>query len=332
MQDFFEPPLPMGWQWISSWNIDRSAFVDSDGWAYGPGFQNLNWPPNTQKLSSKSAVDVVRRRRWIRKRQKLAEEVDSSSKTFLVTVDPGSSCVLPWKCVLSGSEQCLKVRPSADLQPAFPWGQTVATGSPDAFGKDQFVMESQLLRQNTMKQGNKFTDYIFKLDHLEKKDILVCCSPKSEIEQFWLSTGSDASVLHSALNQPIYDWKISFNSPLRLENRLPCPAEFTIWEKAKDGGIQRQHGIIPSRKSVHVYSADVRKSVYLTLFVHGGWILEKVCFIFALHISLRCVFCASMHALVSFRIPFSFWISCLMITSRHSGWSISKINGESHLS
>lgn len=284
MQDFFEPPLPTGWQWVSTWNIDKSAFVDSDGWAYCPGFQNLNWPPNTQKSSSKSAVDVVRRRRWIRRRQKLAEEVDSS-KGFLITVDPGSSCILPWKSLLSGSEQCLKVRPYADLQPALPWGHTVATGSPDAFGKEQFITESPLVRQNTIKQGKQFTDYIFRLDHLEKKDMLVCCSLKSETEQFWLSTGSDASILHSALNEPIYDWKISFNSPLRLENRLPCPAEFTIWEKAKDRGIQRQHGIIPSRKSVHVYSVDVQKSVYLTLFVHGGWVLEKVCFIYALHFS-----------------------------------------------
>ncbi|CAM8996430.1 unnamed protein product [Rhodiola kirilowii] len=273
--DFFEPPLQTGWQWTSSWNVDKSPFVDNDGWAYGMDFQHLNWLPNTQRSNSKSVADVVRRRRWIRKRQKLVEEGDKSMKGFLTTVDPGSSCALPWRSLLRGSDQCLQVRPSADLRPSWPWGRTVAMGSSDAFGKDQFVMESPLSRQNTMKQENKFPEYVFKLDQLQKKDMLVRCSPKSESEQFWLSTGADASVLHSELNEPIYDWKLSFNSPLRLENRLPCPAEFTIWEKAKDRGIQRQHGIIPSRKSVHVYSADVQKSVYLTLFVHGGWVLEK---------------------------------------------------------
>uniref|UniRef100_A0A7N0UXF0 PH domain-containing protein n=1 Tax=Kalanchoe fedtschenkoi TaxID=63787 RepID=A0A7N0UXF0_KALFE len=274
--NFFEPPLPTGWKWASTWNVDKSSFVDSDGWAYGPGFQNLKWPPNSQKSRSKSAVDVVRRRRWIRKRQKLVEECDNCSKGCLMTVDPGSSCVLPSRSLLEGSEQCLQVRPWADREPAFHWGRTIAIGSSDAFGKDQYVMESPLSRQNTMKQGNKFPNYLFKLNQLQKKDILVCCSPKCESEQFWLSTGADASVLHSELNEPVYDWKISFSSPLRLENRLPCPAEFTIWEKTKDrGGIQRQNGIIPSRKSVHVYSADVQKSIYLTLFVHGGWVLER---------------------------------------------------------
>ncbi|CAM9004161.1 unnamed protein product [Rhodiola kirilowii] len=193
---------------------------------------------------------------------------------FLTTIDPGSSCVLPWRSLLSGSEQCLLVRPCADLQAAWPWCRPIAVSSSDAFG--QFVMESPLSRKNNMKQGNNFPNYLLKLDQLEKKDMLVCGSHKSETEKFWLSSGIDASVLHSELNEPVYDWKISFSSPLRLENRLPCPAEFTIWENGKDrGGIQRQHGIIPSRKSVHVYAADVQKSVYLTFCVHGGWVLES---------------------------------------------------------
>ncbi|KAI8002909.1 putative vacuolar protein sorting-associated protein 13D [Camellia lanceoleosa] len=83
-------------------------------------------------------------------------------------------------------------------------------------------------------------------------------------------------VLQTKLNALVYDWKISINSPLKLENRLPCPAEFTVWEKLKEGNsVERQYGIIPSRGSVHIYSADVRKPIYLSLFVQGGWVLEK---------------------------------------------------------
>ncbi|GJT17142.1 hypothetical protein Tco_0875848 [Tanacetum coccineum] len=56
------------------------------------------------------------------------------------------------------------------------------------------------------------------LNHLEKNDSLWCC-PTSDGKQFWLSIVADASVLQSELNSPVYDWKISVNAPLKLENR-----------------------------------------------------------------------------------------------------------------
>jgi len=128
-----------------------------------------------------------------------------------------------------------------------------------------------------MKQGNSISSSMFKLDDLEKKDILLCCSPFLANKQFWLSAATDASVLHTELNAPVYDWKISINSPLKLENRLPCPAEFTIWERTKEGkGVEVQQGVILSRKSAHIYAADPRKAMYLSFFVQGGWSLEKV--------------------------------------------------------
>ncbi|KAL5782083.1 hypothetical protein ACOSP7_007112 [Xanthoceras sorbifolium] len=274
--EFFEPPLPPGWQWTSTWNIDKSQFVDDDGWAYGPDFQGLRWPPTSSKSSLKSAHDVVRRRRWIRTRQPDAEQDGSNMNGVFLAISPGSSVVLPWRCAFKDSDQCLLVRPGFDHQPSFAWGHAVA-GSSFAFGKDQpLVDQVSVCKQNTLKQGSKMPNFAFKLNQLEKKDLLICCSPSTGSKQVWLSVGADASVLHTELNTPVYDWRISINSPLKLENRLPCPAEFTVWEKAKDGNyIEKQQGVIASRKTVHIYSADVQKPLYLTLFVQGGWVLEK---------------------------------------------------------
>lgn len=153
----------------------------------------------------------------------------------------------------------------------------MAVGSGYACGKDQALVEQvSLSRQHTSKLENKLSNFTFKLDNLEKKDILLCCSGAGS-KQIWLSVGSDASVLHTELNVPIYDWRISVNSPVKLENRFPCPAEFTIWEKTKGGNcIERQHGMISSRGSVHVYSVDIQKPIYLTWIVQGGWVMEKV--------------------------------------------------------
>ncbi|KAJ6768459.1 hypothetical protein OIU74_022180, partial [Salix koriyanagi] len=245
--DFFEPNLPTGWHWTSTWIIDKSVPVDDDGWTYGPDFHALKWPPASK--SYKSAHNVVRRRRWIRRRQQLIGEGSNSVDIDFISINPGSSSVLPWRSTSKNSDLCLLVRPCADhSQPEYLWGQAVAITSGYMFEKDQpFSDQGLLARQNTLKQESKMPN-----------------------------VGADASILHTELNSPVYDWRISINSPLKLENQLPCSAEFTVWEKEKEGScIERQHGIVSSRQSIHVYSADIRKSVYLTLLLQGGWVLEK---------------------------------------------------------
>lgn len=197
-------------------------------------------------------------------------------------INPGGSFVLPWKSTSSDSDRCLQICPSVDYpQRPYSWGSVVAVGSGYAYGKDLSVMDQvSLSRQYTSKQENKMPNVTFKLNQLEKKDILLSCSSTVN-KQLWLSVGADASVLHTELNAPVYDWRISVNSPMKLENRLPCPAEFTIWEKINEGKcIERQNGMISSRGGVHIYSADIQKPIYLTLFVQGGWVMEKVITLF----------------------------------------------------
>ncbi|PON35169.1 Vacuolar protein sorting-associated protein, partial [Trema orientale] len=46
-KDFSEPPLPTGWRWSSTWTIDKSQSADKDGWACGPDFRSLRWPPTS---------------------------------------------------------------------------------------------------------------------------------------------------------------------------------------------------------------------------------------------------------------------------------------------
>ncbi|KAK1380403.1 Calcium-dependent lipid-binding family protein [Heracleum sosnowskyi] len=191
------------------------------------------------------------------------------------TLNPGSSFVLPWKSTSKGSDCCLLLRPCTDgTQPPYSWGNLVNIGY--TLGKDQQSSESgSLSRQNTVKHGNQRPTSSFNLSQLEKTDVFFCSGTPSS-DQFWLSVSTDASALHTELNIPIYDWKISVNSPLKLENRLPCPARFIVWEKSSNGNhIERQRGFISSRGTVNIHSADVQKLIYVTLFMQGGWSLEK---------------------------------------------------------
>lgn len=271
MKDFFEPPLPPGWKWSSGWSIDKSQYVDKEGWAYGPDTISLKWPPTSSQFSTKSASDVVRRRHWIRTRQSFSDQGTECLQSGASAVHPGASAVLSWRSTSKDSDQCLQVRPKFDnSQPSYSWGCAIAVGSSYMYSKDQQLDLGSRLTSVT-------PNCSLKLNELEKKDILLCCNPNSGSKQLWFSVCTDASVLNTELNVPVYDWRISISSPLKLENRLPCPAEFSISEKIKEGNcIERHRGTVSSRQSVHIYSADIQKPLYITLSTQDGWVMEKV--------------------------------------------------------
>ncbi|KAK3157946.1 hypothetical protein QOZ80_2AG0130600 [Eleusine coracana subsp. coracana] len=272
---FFEPSLPSGWRWSSPWKIEKSNLVDNDGWAYAADFRNLNWPSSSWK-SSKSPHDFVRRRRWVRSRQQMQEQSVEIPRKILAAVNPHSSTPLPWTMMIRDMDLCLQVRPySEKSEESYSWSQVISLDS-ESIPKQQ--QQSSLSRQSTLKQSTlPSRNSVLRLADLEKKDVLSYCRPSSGTERyFWLSVGIDATVLHTDLNVPVYDWRISFNSILRLENKLPYEAEYAIWEMSPERNmVERQHGIVSSGGSVFIYSADIRKPVYLTLFLQNGWILEK---------------------------------------------------------
>nr|CAD1836498.1 unnamed protein product [Ananas comosus var. bracteatus] len=274
-KDFFEPSLPAGWRWTSPWKIEKSQYTDGDGWAYGTDFQSLKWPPTFSKSSSKSPLDFVRRRRWVRTRQQLPEKATDIMRNIIAVINPHSSTVLPWTSTIRDMDLCLQVRPySENSQDDYTWGQIFTFGS----SNQSTNYQDTLSRQSTLKNPNiRLQNSILRLTQLEKKDMILYCNPTVGIKKnFWLSIGTDASVLHTELNSPVYDWKISVNSILRLENKLPCEAEYAIWERSVEGNmVERQHGIVSSAGSAFVYSVDVRRPIYLTLFAQGSWALEK---------------------------------------------------------
>lgn len=249
-----------------------------------------------------------------------------SAENVVDALNPGSSCILPWKSALRGSDSCLLVRPCTDdAHPPYSWGHLVNIGH--SGGKEQSIDQGSFSRQNTLKHRNHMPTS-FKLSQLEKTDVFFCSSSPDR-DQFWLSVCTDASALHTELNAPVYDWRISINSPLKLENRLPCPARFIVWEKLKNGNnIERQRGFMSSRETVNIHSADVQNLIYVTLFIQGGWCLEKVKFpwkpFLILSSNVEDVFLDNLIELCCYRTLFLYWTSHLIIMSHHFGWFASK--------
>ncbi|KAG9136747.1 hypothetical protein Leryth_004514 [Lithospermum erythrorhizon] len=194
----------------------------------------------------------------------------ANSSNSISVVSPGSDVVLPWRSITENSNCCLQVRPHlGGSQDLYGWGRLTT------LGEQPSTVQGSLGRQGTSKQPNKMPVPAVNLNMLEKKDALLSC-PDMGGNMFWLSVCIDASVLHTEHNSPVYDWKMSISSPLKLENRLPCPAQYIVWERQKDGNnIERQRGYMSSRETVHLYSVDVRNPIYLILIVQGGWVVEK---------------------------------------------------------
>ncbi|XP_031479692.1 uncharacterized protein LOC116250249 isoform X3 [Nymphaea colorata] len=276
-KDFFEPALPNGWKWTSDWTIDKSLFVDNEGWAYASDFQSLKWPPLSSRMCRKSVLDFVRRRRWIRIRELFSETTSKISRVILPIIKPGSSLVLPWKSMINSEPLCLQVRPFVEgCQDTYFWTRTI-TNDPPSFihGNNERDAEGLAFfsRSSTNQSGPVCA---FMLNQLEKKDMLLFTTRCNNKEgAFWFSIGTDASILQTELNSPVYDWRISLSPPIKLENKLPYHAEYSIWEKDEGNRIKVHNGIVSRGCSAFIYSADVRKPIYLSWMAEGGWVSEK---------------------------------------------------------
>jgi len=71
------PCAEPGWRWVGPWRLDRSGFVDSEGWAYALAWPAHAWPP-PKGAEAPGPLRPTRRRRWVRTRVRTAPLVGSS--------------------------------------------------------------------------------------------------------------------------------------------------------------------------------------------------------------------------------------------------------------
>ncbi|MCO5593423.1 hypothetical protein L7F22_047437 [Adiantum nelumboides] len=274
-----EADLPQGWAWNTDWVIDKAGYVDDDGWAYGPDFQTLRWPPNSMKSCKKSPFDFIRRRRWCRVRERTSDSDHVISRQVISVIQPGGSVSVPLSYILPTTEFCLQVRPQlGSTLTDYLWGRAVNTGNQS--NRDNSKSEGQSLsRRPSRPESGGSPVSVFVLNQLQKAEELLMCppaNPSASRTAWWLCMESDANILYNEVNTPVFDWKLSVSAPLKLENLLPCDAEYTVWERFREGNpIQRDRGVARAGSTVNLFSVDIRKQIYLTWFVQGGWRSEK---------------------------------------------------------
>ncbi|GJP54206.1 hypothetical protein CLOM_g13301 [Closterium sp. NIES-68] len=304
---------PRGWAWVDAWHRDEAAPGDVEGWVYAPDFRSLASPEALAHVAqSKGPFDFVRRRRFLRTRCRLPRPSGAPKehvRTVLGALAPGDSLPLPWGCLSPGSDWCLQVRPQAAAGAAgsskgterYGWSRLVAraAGSGGGEGGAAGGSRAEAARRQQLATAFVLPD-LMRAASWEKggkrEELLVCRGTRG---CWWFCLEADGTKLQGGEGvgaAGVVDWRVTLRAPLQLENRLPCSAEYFVWEKpssaaAMAGGrgvagntagvvgasrsVARQHGVVAPGEAVHAYTIDIRCPVLLTWLPQGGWKQEK---------------------------------------------------------
>jgi vacuolar protein sorting-associated protein 13A/C len=191
-------------------------------------------------------------------------------------VQPGDSIPLPLAGSDSRTDMCVQFRPHSDTS-QYSWGQAVS----DLIAQSRTQSSSEGGSSVPLRQTkSNLPVSALPLKELEKTEEILLSrvlEGGSGYNLCWLNVDVDATLLYNEVNNPIPDWRITINAPVKLENRLPCSAAYVIWEKPRAAGnlIKQQEAIVSAGGSVYIYSVDVRRPMYLTWLAQGGWRSEK---------------------------------------------------------
>ncbi|KAK4262505.1 hypothetical protein QN277_028058 [Acacia crassicarpa] len=240
---------------IDGWHLD-TALANTDGWVYAPDVESLRWP---ESFEPKESVNSARQRRWVRSRKLMADDLKHEISIGLL--QPGETVPLPLSALTQSSQYFLQLRPWDSVNPnSYSWS-SVLDGStqPDHAGK--------------LKQMSNMC-----VSSLSESEELLCCSEMDGTSggshKLWFCVSIQATEIAKDIHSdPIHDWNLVVKSPLIISNFLPLAAEYSVLEMQPNGhffGCSR--GILSSGKSVQIYSADIRKPLFLSLLPQRGWL------------------------------------------------------------
>ncbi|KAL8141812.1 hypothetical protein V2J09_014844 [Rumex salicifolius] len=255
IEEISEVRLPPGWEWVDDWHVDKVSVKTSDGWVYAPDYEHLKWPESYDPKDSKSCV---RKRKWIRKKKRV---LDALKDIFIGVLKPGDTIPLPLSGLTANGAYSLHLRP-------------IDIGIPDEYSWSS-VIENPARPEDSRQCGNG--DIC--VSTLEESDNLLYCAQASGASSsssrgIWFCLriqGSDiAKDIHG---DPIQDWSLVVKSPLSIANYLPLKSEYSILEMQENGHYTaRSRGIFSTGKTVNIYSADITKSLLLSLLPQKGWL------------------------------------------------------------
>ncbi|KAK4746515.1 hypothetical protein SAY87_012827 [Trapa incisa] len=245
--------LPLGWEWIDDWVIDKTLVKNSDGWVYAPDMESLKWP---ESYNSPSFVNYARQRRWVRNRRLLS--VGMNEEIPIGSLSPGESIPIPLSGLSLPGQYLLHLRPcNLSNSNEYSWSSVV-----------------EKLENLEKSKGNSEVC----VSDLSETDELLCCVELSgtssrRTHKLWFCVSIQATEIAKDIHSdPIQDWSIVVKSPLSFTNFLPLSAEYAVLEMQPGGNlVSCSRGILSPGKVVNVYSVDITKPLFFSFIPQRGW-------------------------------------------------------------
>ncbi|XP_065619172.1 uncharacterized protein LOC112023786 [Quercus suber] len=254
-KEIYEVELPMGWEWIDDWHLDKASTNDADGWVYGPDVQRLKWP---NSFDPSKLGNHARQRRWIRSRKQIIRELKDISVGLL---KPGDTVPLPLSGLSQSGMYVLQLRPYSSIDPSeYTWSSVVDRPGQKDSGKPNVCSE---LCVSTL---------------IESEELLYCTrisgTSSSGSHKLWFCLSIQSTEIAKDINcDPIQDWTLAVKSPLSITNFLPLTAEYSVLEMQPSGHfVDCSRGIFGPGKTEKVYSADIRNPLFFSLLPQRGWL------------------------------------------------------------
>lgn len=286
---------PSGWMWQGPWRVERGPNTDTNGWSYAVDFSLLCYPFHNGS-SRRSMAHFVRRRRWVRQRCRDPSSTPamhaSSSRAHQAAPVPPSDCLVSLGALSPGGYMMiplavlevsaeLKVRPR-NLQTHD--GNGTGDGGPPCVhawslgasnGAHTLLLNIDALDQTTNRllrcaKLSSPVEPVCKTLPAETADTATappqpqCNLADLQNGDVFLSLSIDTRRIDNA-GPSETDWTITLSAPLALQNLLPVPAEYIMFELPSMSGsanVARQTGVVAAGKKVAVYATDVRTQVW----------------------------------------------------------------------
>lgn len=255
-QDSPEIDLPPGWEWIDDWHLDTKSTNTSDGWIYAPDVESLRWP---ESVDPKDSSNSARQRKWLRNRKLIADDLKHEISVGLL--QPGEAAPLPLSGLTQSIQYFLQLRPGSSENP-YEYSWSTVTDRPRL--------------SEDVGNGEQCSNLC--VSALSEAEELLYCSEihgtSGGSHKLWFCVSIQATEIAKDINSDaIQDWCLVVKSPLTISNFLPLAAEYSVLEMQSSGHfLTCSRDVFLSGETVQIYSADIRKPLFLSLLPQKGWL------------------------------------------------------------
>ena len=245
------------WEWLGPWDLDMSTLIgeslDKDGWEYAS--TNFASFSVSRKRRCSSAVDCVRRRKWLRTRIPAAGSIDERFRPLLIFWDVE---------VLQSGTRSVTVRSNLQIRNLMPYAVMIKFGG-SREGESVFgpVNQDQLFNVPLMQASASWVQtrpaefsYVWSQQVsccLQSNDFTSMRDAHCEYDSVSQEGSRSPVCMRILCNQQSKSLLVTIAPVVMITNRLPCSLSYVC----NSSNTKRDEGMVPSGTSCKLTSVDL---------------------------------------------------------------------------